>query len=53
MKKLLPLLLLLLCCALPGLADTLYAGPPGSGYDSLTGALAQARDGDIILLADG
>ncbi len=54
MKKLLLLgaLCALLGCFSAANADTLLAGD-GEAFDSLTAALAAARDGDTILLVDG
>lgn len=53
MKKLLLMVLALLCLTLPCLAETLHAGPADSGLPSITEALAAAQPGDEILLADG
>lgn len=53
MKKLLLMVMAMLCLTLPALADTRYAGPADSGYPSITEALAAAQPGDEILLADG
>lgn len=53
MKKLLLMVLALLCLTLPAYADTLYAGPADSGLPSITEVLAAAQPGDEILLAGG
>lgn len=54
MKRLFWLLMLtLMCICVSASADTLYAGPDGSGLLSLTEAIAAAQPGDEILLADG
>lgn len=53
MKKMLLMVLVMLCLMLPALADTLYAGPADSGLLSVTEAVAKAQDGDEIHLAGG
>lgn len=53
MKKLLMMVIAMLCLALPAFAETLHAGPADSGYPSITEALAAARPGDEILLEGG
>lgn len=53
MKKLLLMVLAMLCLTVSALADTLYAGPADSGLPSITEAISAAQPGDEILLADG
>lgn len=53
MKKLLLMVLAMVCLTIPALADTLYAGPAESGLPSITEAISAARPGDEILLTDG
>lgn len=53
MKKLLMMMMAMLCLTLPAFADTLHAGPADSGLPSITEALSAAQPGDEILLAGG